>query len=165
MTFIKGGYALNPGESLEDLNMGGGSKLSLKVTGEQSNGSVTVLEGIVLEGGPPLHIHDDEDEIVIIMEGELTYQVGEKKGVVRTGGILWFPKGIPHAVANHSGKPCRFVTVATPAGIEKLFKEQRDYIVSLPEGILPSPEALANLPSAKTRKAVGPPLSKHTHDK
>ena len=35
---LGGGYRFDVGESLEDLNMGGGSVLSLKVTGEQSNG-------------------------------------------------------------------------------------------------------------------------------
>jgi hypothetical protein len=35
---LGGGYRFGVGESLEDLNVGGGSVLSLKVTGEQSNG-------------------------------------------------------------------------------------------------------------------------------
>ena len=39
----------------------GGSTLSMRVTGEQSRGFVTVIEGIVERGGPPLHVHDDED--------------------------------------------------------------------------------------------------------
>jgi hypothetical protein len=37
--------------------MGDGSVLSLKVTGRQSNGLVTVIEGVALAGGPPLHLH------------------------------------------------------------------------------------------------------------
>jgi len=35
---LGGGYRFGVGESLDDLNMGGGLVLSLKVTGEQSNG-------------------------------------------------------------------------------------------------------------------------------
>ena len=50
---LGGGYALGPGEALEDLQMGDGSVLSLKVTGRQSNGLVTVIEGVALAGGPP----------------------------------------------------------------------------------------------------------------
>lgn len=48
---MRGGYALGPQDALERLDMGGGSVLSLKVTGQQSNGLVTVLEGVVLSGG------------------------------------------------------------------------------------------------------------------
>ena len=53
MTF-NSGYAFRQGETIELLEMGGESTLDLKVTGEQSNGLVTVLEGIVHRGGPPL---------------------------------------------------------------------------------------------------------------
>lgn len=59
------GYALAAGEALEDLDMGEGSHLMLRVTGSQSAGLVTVLEGVVHEGGPPQHVSDGEDEVVV----------------------------------------------------------------------------------------------------
>lgn len=86
VTFHRG-YALKPGNALEDLDMGDGSLLSLKVTGLQSLGLVTVLEGIVHSGGPPLHVHEAEDEVVIVVEGELEYQVGEERGALAAGGL------------------------------------------------------------------------------
>ena len=45
--------------------MGEGSHLMLRVTGSQSAGLVTVLEGVVHEGGPPQHVSDGEDEVVV----------------------------------------------------------------------------------------------------
>lgn len=42
--------------------MGADSMLSLRVSGEQSDGLVTVVEGVVRHGGPPLHVHENEDE-------------------------------------------------------------------------------------------------------
>ena len=158
MTFHEAGYVLEPGMSIEDLDMGGGSVLSLRVTGDESNGLISVIEGVVLEGGPPLHVHDDEDEIVIVLDGELTYAVGPRRGVLGAGGLLWLPRAVPHAVANHSGATCRFLTIATPAGMEGLFRAQRDYLRSLGPGQPPDPAALGALPEARTRKAVGPPL-------
>lgn len=153
------GYALGPGTSLEDLDMGGGSVLSLRVTGDESRGLLTVLEGVVSQGGPPLHIHDDEDEVVIVLEGQLAYKVGDQAGVLAAGGLLWFPRSIPHAVGNHSGTQCRFLTIVTPAGIEHFFRAQRDYLASLPAGAAPDPSAFLKLPGANTRRVVGPPLS------
>jgi hypothetical protein len=47
--------------------MGGGSCLWLKVTGQQSRGLVTVLEGVVHSGGPPLHVLVAEDGVVIVV--------------------------------------------------------------------------------------------------
>ena len=98
--------------------MGGVSTLWLKVTGEESRGLVTVLSGVVHSAGPPLHIHESEGEVVIVIEGELDYQVGDDRGALTSGGMLWFPRRVPHAVANLSQEPCRFITVVTPSGIE-----------------------------------------------
>jgi quercetin dioxygenase-like cupin family protein len=156
VTWHARGYALEPGASLEDLDMGGGSVLSMRVTGEQSNGLVTVIEGVVEHGGPPLHVHDDEDEVVIVLAGELTYRVGEKRGVLAAGGTLWFP----HAIANLSTGACRFLTVVTPAGIEDFFRAQRDYLASVPPGTAPDSQALSNLPGAASRPVVGPALTR-----
>ncbi len=158
MTFNHG-YALNPGDSLEDLDMGHGSLLSLKVTGQQSLGLVTVLEGIVHSGGPPLHVHDAEDEVVIVLDGQLEYQVGEERGALSKGGVLWFPRHVPHAVANLADEPCRFLTLVTPSGIEDFFRHQRDYLATLPPGSAPDPLALAGVSGAEQRRVVGPPLT------
>ena len=112
----------------------------------------------MLEGGPPLHVHDMEDEIVIALEGELTYAVGEQSGILGAGGLLWFPRAVPHAIANHSGTKCRFLTIVTPAGIEALFRAQRDYLRNLEPATTPDPAAFDALPEARTRRVVGPPL-------
>jgi len=151
------GYALPPGEALEDLDMGG-NLLSLKVTGRESLGLVTVLEGIVHAGGPPLHVHEAEDEVVIVVDGQLDYQVGQTRGVLAAGGVLWFPRMVPHAVANLGAEPCRFVTVVTPSGIEDFFRNQRDYLAALPSGSHPDPDALSAVVGAEKRRVVGPPL-------
>ena len=79
------GYALQPGSSLEELDMGGGSLLRILVGREQSAGAVTVIEGVVAEGGPPLHVHDDEDEeLMIVLGGQLDYRLGQ---VMNEGGF------------------------------------------------------------------------------
>jgi quercetin dioxygenase-like cupin family protein len=140
--------------------MGTGSTLFLKVTGEQSRGLVTVLEGVVLSGGPPLHVHEAEDEVVIVLEGTLDYLVGDDRGVLNAGGLLWFPRQVPHAVANLTGEPCRFITVVTPSGIEDFFRAQRNYLATLPAGTPPDPSRLASVTGARERQVVGPPLKR-----
>ena len=158
MTTPGTGYALNAGAALEHLDMGGGSVLSLKVTGQQSHDLVTIVEGALLEGGPPLHVHDHEDEVVAVLEGELSYRLGDETGTLSPGGTLWFPRGVPHAVANLAGGPCRFLTVVTPSGIEDFFRGQRDYLASLAPDASPDPSRLGSVPGAETRRVVGPPL-------
>lgn len=128
------GYALAPGASLHDIDMGAGSVLS------------------------PLHVHDAEDEVVVVLEGRLSCRVGNETGGLDAGGLLWFPRAVPHAIANHSGRPCRFLTMVTPSGIEDFFRAQGDYLASLEPGASPDPGRLASVAGAGTRRVVGPPL-------
>ena len=132
--------------------------LSLEVTGRESLGLVTVLEGAVHSGGPPLHVHDAADEVVVVLSGQLDYQVGEDRGVLQEVGVLWFPRQVPHAVANPGQAPCRFLTVVTPSGIEDFFRGQRDYLATLPSGSAPDPGAVAAVAGAEQRRVVSPPL-------
>lgn len=62
-------------------------------------------------------LHESEDEVVIVIEGELDYQVVDDRGALTSGGMLWFPGRVPHAVANLSQEPCRFITVVIPSGM------------------------------------------------
>ena len=155
---LDGGYALGPQDALEVLDMGGGSLLSLKVTGHQSHGVVTVLEGVVLAGGPPLHVHEAEDEVVICTAGELAYQVGDERGALEPGGLVWFPRKVPHAIAGLSGQPTRFLTIVTPSGIEDFFRAQRDYLADVSRGKSFDPVAFGTVPGHESRTVVGPPL-------
>ena len=152
------GYALARDESLEEFEMGVGSVLSLKVTGQQSNGLVTVIDGVVAFGGPPFHVHEAEDEVVICLEGELTYQVGEQRGVLEPGGVAWLPRKAPHAVANLAEQTCRFLTVVTPSGIEDFFRAQHNYLASLGDNPF-EPAAFAGVPGGHQRPIVGAPLT------
>ena len=71
---------------------------------------------------------------------------------------------VPPAGATRRGEPdlpgCRFVTIATPSGIEDFFRAQRDYLQSLPAGAPPDPLALGAVAGAETRRVVGPPLTR-----
>ena len=150
-------YVLAAGEALEEWNFGG-DVVRLLVSAERSRGAVSVIEFVGYGGGPPVHVHDDEDEVVLVLEGRLAYRIGELEGEVEQGGVLWMPRQIPHAVANLSPNVCRFVGAAIPGGIEVLFRAQSRYLSSLPEGTAPDPVVMAKLEGAETRRVVGPPL-------
>jgi len=67
------------------------------------------------------------------------------------------PAQVPHTIANLSEAPCRFLTIATPGGIEELFREQSRYLAGLPAGTPPDAAAMARLNGAEGRRVVGPP--------
>jgi len=86
---------------------------------EETGGQVSVTEIVVPPGaGPPLHTHDF-DEASYMLEGELVFQVEDAVVTKGAGGLSFAPRNVPHALANHSDAPARYVLVCTPAGFER----------------------------------------------
>jgi quercetin dioxygenase-like cupin family protein len=94
---------------------------------EQSGGHVAIVENRLPAhwAGPPLH-HHDFDEGFYVLEGELTFQVGDVVVVRRAGEFAFAPRNVVHTLANHSDQPARYVLVITPAGFERYFARMTD---------------------------------------
>ena len=87
---------------------------------EHSDGRVAIVENTIPAHapGPPLHIHDF-DEAFYVLDGELTFQVGDQLTTARAGELAFAAGGTPHTVANLTGAPARYLLVCTPAGFER----------------------------------------------
>ena len=93
-------------------------------TGEDTNGKYALWEAVVPPGGgPPSHVHSREEEGFYILEGEITFLVGEQRLVAGPGMFGNMPVGTPHAFKNESGQPARMLISVAPAGLEKMFFE------------------------------------------
>jgi mannose-6-phosphate isomerase-like protein (cupin superfamily) len=88
----------------------------------QSDGEVSVTELAVPSdfAGPPLH-HHDFDEAFYILEGVMTFQLGDELRAAGPGDLVFAPRGAHHTLANLSGAPARYLLVCTPAGFENRF--------------------------------------------
>ena len=55
--------------------------MDTKISGKDTDNDLVVFEqtGLTLKGGPPLHIHPNQDEWFYIIEGDYLFQVGEDK--------------------------------------------------------------------------------------
>jgi mannose-6-phosphate isomerase-like protein (cupin superfamily) len=96
---------------------------TIKATKEQTGGQYTLVEILAPEGYPGvLHVHHAEDEGFWILEGELTFYVGDQTMKAPPGSFLFGPKGVPHAFTVDSG-PARLLFVLSPAGFEDLIRE------------------------------------------
>ena len=101
-------------------------------TGEDTNGKYAMWEAIVPPGGgPPPHVHSREEEGFYVLEGEITFTIGETRHVAGTGMFANMPIGTPHSFKNESSRPAKMLISVAPAGIEKMFFE---FGVPLPEG-------------------------------
>jgi quercetin dioxygenase-like cupin family protein/SAM-dependent methyltransferase len=93
-------------------------------TGEDTNGKYALWEAIVPPGGgPPLHVHSREEEGFYILEGEVSFQVGEKRIVASTGMFANMSVGTPHTFKNETDRPARMLISVVPAGLEQMFFE------------------------------------------
>ena len=101
-------------------------------TGEETNQQYAQFEALVPPGGgPPPHVHTREEEGFFILEGEITFQIGENIVVATAGMFANMPVGVAHSFKNESDRPARMVVTVAPAGLEKMFME---FGVPLEEG-------------------------------
>lgn len=93
-------------------------------TGEETGGRYAMWEALVPPGGgPPPHIHSREDEAFYVLEGEITFQIGQESVVARPGYFANMTPGTLHAFKNESDRPARMIISVAPAGLEKMFFE------------------------------------------
>ena len=110
-------------------------------TGEDTNGKYALFDAIVPPGGgPPPHVHSREEEGFYILEGEISFMIGDKRLVASAGMFANMPVGTPHSFKNESDRPARMLVTIAPAGLEKGFFEVG---TPLPDG------ATTGLPSTK----------------
>jgi quercetin dioxygenase-like cupin family protein len=131
--------------------------VNVLLTDAQSGGRVAVMDNSVSAGatGPPLH-HHDFDEAFYVIEGELTFQLGDEVLTRRQGELAFAPRGAHHAFANPSAASARMLLVCTPAGFDRYFQR----LAAKEAGVEPPPEALEPWPEVVK---VGPPIGERAY--
>jgi quercetin 2,3-dioxygenase len=126
---------------------------SVKVSSRTTDGALCMFEyeGHV-QGGPPLHVHHDQDEIYFIRSGQFTFEVGGARHELSDGDTIFLPRGVPHTFVQRSERG-RLVFMFTPAGSMESYFEA----LSMLEGP-PVPELEAELFRAHGMSVLGPPL-------
>jgi mannose-6-phosphate isomerase-like protein (cupin superfamily) len=108
-----------------------GMLATIKATGEQTGGRYALVEILAPDGyEAELHVHHQEDEGFYILEGEMTFYVGDQTIKAHPGSYLFGPKDVPHSFTVDSG-PARLLFVLSPAGFEGLIREMGEPAMSL----------------------------------
>lgn len=102
----------------------GGQEMNVKVSAAQSNGELTVIEDVVPpNSGPPLHVHEKENESYYVLDGEFEFVCGQDHVSGGPGTFVFAPRGLPHRYKNIGTTPGRILFAFTPAGVEEFFSE------------------------------------------
>jgi len=112
---------LNSGERLRF----GEVEVVVKASADTTGGAFTLFE----ENQPvdtPLHVHDNEDELFYVLEGEHVFQVGAAEFQAGPGGVVFAPRGVPHSQRRVVPRSGRVLVLTSPAGFEGFFRELAD---------------------------------------
>src|SRR5262249_48961594 len=109
-------------QSLERSVWYSGWLLTFLATGEETKGQFALMEQIARKGNvPPRHIHHREDETFYVIEGEMTFSIGDRTIKATPGTVVFAPRDIPHSFTIDS-EQVRILVQLTPAGGEGFFK-------------------------------------------
>jgi quercetin dioxygenase-like cupin family protein len=104
-----------------------GGEVAILLRGEDTADRCAVVENTIPAGyaGPPLHFHERTDELVYLVDGELTFRLGDDVFVAEPGAVVHLPRGCVHSFANLSDRPATLVNFCT-AGAERFFDDMVD---------------------------------------
>ena len=114
------GHKLDPDDG-ERLSFSG-AEFVIRASAQSTGGAFSIVEEIdPLD--TPLHVHENEDELFYVLEGEHAFQCGEDEFEVGPGGLVFAPRRIPHAQRRKVPRTGRILTMISPAGFEGFFRE------------------------------------------
>jgi mannose-6-phosphate isomerase-like protein (cupin superfamily) len=91
MTDFLACYVVAPGASVSDDDPG------LKASQHSTGGALSVFETSI-DAGPPLHVHDREDECFYVLDGGLSVRCGGEVFDAGGGSFVFLPRGPPAPV-------------------------------------------------------------------
>ncbi len=101
-----------------------GVKITGKVLSNQTNGEYSVIiTETPSKGGPPLHVHENEDELFYVLKGNYIFNCGNKEIKAKEGDFIRLPRGIPHNFVNTDTIVGITMNTITPAGFENFFDD------------------------------------------
>ena len=118
------GIVVQPGEGLRSSNTPG-REFALNLQCADTGDSMMVFEETVPPGTKStLHLHHDSDELAYVLEGEITFLIGDEVTVGGPGTCAFMPRDVPHARKSTGADTGRALFLYTPAKAGGLIEEQ-----------------------------------------
>ena len=152
-------FVLKKGEGQSVWSLGG--RFTLKVTEADADKRFSLVEALAFRSTePPLHIHHNEDEAWYLLDGQMTFYVGDEVLEAKAGTFVYAPSGLAHSFTVDV-EPTRVLVFASPAGFEHFALELGKPATSdkpPPAGLaVPGPDVLGPVAQRYGIEVVGPP--------
>lgn len=100
-----------------------GGLMTIHADAADTRGDFALIEVSGSAGGePPRHVHENEDELFFVLDGQLKAFRGQEELILEPGDAALLPRGIPHTFRIESGA-ARWLLYITPGGFEEFFRE------------------------------------------
>jgi quercetin dioxygenase-like cupin family protein len=129
-----------------------GDTIRLLVSGADTKGRCALVEMTIRRGAePPRHIHHWEDQVVYVLDGDVTFCLEGERLPRSAGTSVLLPAGREHGFAVESGE-AKILVVVAPAGLEDFYAALAD---AVPAG-QPAVEWLVALAARHGIEITGP---------
>jgi quercetin dioxygenase-like cupin family protein len=99
-----------------------GALAEIKATAADTGGQMTIVEVTEHPGAEaPLHVHHRDDEAFWVLEGDVTFEVGDETIKASAGDYVFGPRDIPHRFTVGDGG-CRMLFIMVPGGMEEVIR-------------------------------------------
>jgi mannose-6-phosphate isomerase-like protein (cupin superfamily) len=136
-----------------------GGQARILLPGTATDNALSLMEFADPAGhAPPHHVHENEEEVWFVLDGEVTFFVGDQRHDLTPGQVGYGPRGVPHSYLVRSREGARLAVLFSPAWIEEFFTANGTPVAEA--GDLPAPFDLpAVIASAEAfrLRVTGPP--------
>ena len=100
-----------------------GGVIDVKLDAEKTGDAFTLLEITNPPGGGvPPHVHERDDETVVLVEGTVTALIDGAPEQMSPGDVVFIPRGVVHAFeAGDAG--ARVIAITSPGGSESMLRD------------------------------------------
>ena len=119
-----------------------GTEVAFKVESGRADGASCVEFTAAPGFDTGLHVHERLEETWYIVDGAIEFRVGEETFEATSGAYVFVPPQVPHAFANRTDAPARFLLIMSPPGHDRYFDELAEILAT--DGP-PDAEAIAAL--------------------
>ena len=133
----------------------GNLTITFKVLGSDTGDALLIVENISHgKGGPPRHVHHDQDEWFYAVEGEFVVKIGDETYPLSPGDSVLAPRGVAHVWAHIGDDQGRLLIAFQPAGAMQAFFDEFAQLSAAP------PQAeMQRLFRAHGMEITGPPIA------
>ena len=98
---------------------------SVLAESDDTGGRFGLMEMVAPKGREPSrHLHYTDDEGFYVLDGEVTFYVGEKICSAGPGTFVFLPHGVPHSYTFETDV-VRMLSIVAPGGLEAHFRDAR----------------------------------------